>query len=171
MEDCTRRVKDMTKNVRTALSHPLIDAALDSAILEGDGEVDALRDALHTATFTADEVRTSIDSQTDWPVNGRAQPTIALCESCVRQQLQQASARLVDCEKQLATVQEDYIRLKKVCAAPITAGGFMRCANWPVLCVGPTRVRHADLLRDAGGLVRGYGELREDVAAVESARC
>jgi len=86
MEDCTRRVKDMTKHVRTALSHPLIDAALDSAILEGDGEVDALRDALHTATFTADEVRTSIDSQTDWPVNARAQPTIALCESCVRQQ-------------------------------------------------------------------------------------
>jgi len=64
MEDCTRRVKDMTKQVRTALSHPLIDAALGSAILEGDGEVDALRDALHTATFTADEVRTSIDSQT-----------------------------------------------------------------------------------------------------------
>ena len=71
LEDYTSRVKDMTKHVREALAHPLTEAALDSALLDGDGEVDALRDALHTATFTADEVRAPIDRSSAWQAGQR----------------------------------------------------------------------------------------------------
>jgi hypothetical protein len=54
----------MAKDVRVALAQPMAvqiaDAGAELAAqppLEEDSDIDALRDALQTATFTADEVR------------------------------------------------------------------------------------------------------------------